>query len=122
MKTCRQSLGDAGERLAARLLQDKGYVLVARNWRSGATGEIDLVAQDGDCLVIVEVRTRRGERFGAPEESLTARKRARLAALAEAYAAQTGWNGPLRVDVVAIHLATDGRLVAINHVLDAVGA
>ncbi len=122
MKTKRQNLGAAGERLAAQLLQDKGYVLLARNWRGGTIGEIDLVAQDGDCLVIVEVRTRRGEPFGAPEESLTARKRARLAALAEAYAAQVGWSGPLRVDVVAIHLALDGRLEAVNHVLDAVGA
>lgn len=121
MTTSRRDLGDAGERLAAQLLSDKGYTLLARNWRSGATGEIDLVAQDGDCLVVVEVRTRRGERYGTPEESVTPRKQARLAALAEAYAAQAGWAGPLRIDVVAIHLAANGRLLAINHLRDAVG-
>jgi putative endonuclease len=100
---------------------DKGYTLLAHNWRSGAMGEIDLVAQDGNCLVVVEVRTRRGESYGTPEESVTPRKQARLIALAEAYAAQTGWAGPLRIDIVAIHLAPNGRLLSVNHLQDAVG-
>ncbi|MCS6845603.1 MAG: YraN family protein [Caldilineales bacterium] len=117
----RRSLGAVGERLAAEYLAQQGYRVVARNWRSGRGGEIDLVAEDGACLVIVEVRTRRGERFGPPEESVTAAKQARLAALAEAYAQAVGWAGPLRVDVVAVHLAADGRLLGIRHLRDAVG-
>ena len=50
----RQQLGRAGEQMAAELLAGQGYQILARNWRSGRSGEIDLVAQDGACLVIVE--------------------------------------------------------------------
>ncbi len=116
----RRALGAAGERLAAHFLTKSGYRILARNWRYGSAGELDLVAADGDCLVAVEVRTRRGQSYGTPEESVIQSKQARLATLAAAYAAETGWSGPIRVDVVAIHLATDGSLREINHVRDAV--
>jgi putative endonuclease len=79
------------------------------------------LAQDGSTLVIVEVRTRRGQLFGSAEESVTPGKQARLAALAEAYSASVGWQGPLRIDVVAIALSGDGRLLEIRHIVDAVG-
>ena len=120
MSDRRRDLGAAGERLAARYLTIAGYRILARNWRFGSAGELDLVAQDGDCLVAVEVRTRRGQAFGTPEESVRPAKQSRLAMLAEAYAAQSGWDGPLRIDVIAIHLAPDGRLLRINHLRDAV--
>lgn len=120
MSNARRGLGQTGEQLAARYLTAQGYQIEARNWRLTGLGEIDLVARDGDCLVIVEVRTRRGQSFGAPEESVTGRKQARLAALAEAYAAAASWNGPMRIDVVGVHLAADGRLLGINQVRDAV--
>jgi putative endonuclease len=116
----RRDLGASGERLAAHFLTKSGYRILARNWRYGSIGELDLVAQDGDCLVIVEVRTRRGQSYGTPEESVIQAKQARLATLAAAYAAETGWNGPLRIDVVAIHLAADGSLREIHHLRDAV--
>ena len=121
MSSVRQSLGRSGERLAAHFLSEKGYQILARNWRSAGIGEADLVVQDGNCLVIVEVRTRRGRSFGTPEESVTARKQARLVALADAYVAEHGWTGPLRIDVVGIHLSADGRLLRINHIQNAVG-
>lgn len=120
MSGARRGLGQLGERLAAQYLAEQGYEILDRNWRSGATGEADLVARDGDCLVIVEVRTRRGKAYGTPEESVTPRKQARLVALAEAYAVQSGWTGPLRIDVIGVHLSGDGRLLRINHVVNAV--
>lgn len=122
MTDARRSLGAAGERLAAEFLVGQGCSLLARNWRSGSLGEIDLVAQDGACLVVVEVRTRRGQRFGTAEESVTPRKQARLVSLAEAYVTETGWAGPVRIDVVAIQLAANGSLLRINHLRDAVQA
>lgn len=116
----RRKLGQAGERLAQEQLAGQGYQIVDRNWRDGPRGELDLIARDGDCLVIVEVRTRRGRRYGSAEESVTPRKQAQLQRLAEVYCAQTGWDGLLRIDVVAISLSPQGDLVEINHIKDAV--
>ena len=70
----RRRLGQRGEQLAAERLAAMGYEIVERNYRCKA-GEIDLVARQGGGWVFVEVRTRRGDRFGTPEESVTARKR-----------------------------------------------
>lgn len=120
MTQARRGLGVAGERLAAQFLADQGYRLLDRNWRFGREGEIDLAAVDGDCLVIVEVRTRRGRAFGTPEESVTRRKQARLAALTQAYVAEKDWGGPVRIDVVGVHLSEQGHLLDINHLQDVV--
>lgn len=114
MKGTRRALGTAGERWAAEELQRRGWTIVARNWRC-ARGEIDLVARNGDCLAIIEVRTRCGERFGPAEGSITAAKRARLIALAETYVAESGWQGPWRIDVVAIACDRAGRVLQITH-------
>jgi putative endonuclease len=102
------SLGRWGEDVAARHLTTLGYEIVARNWRCEA-GEMDIVARDGKTWVFVEVRTRRGRRFGTPEESITSAKQARLIEVAGAYLAEhnlgdVGW----RVDVVAIELGPGG--------------
>lgn len=115
----RQGLGRWGEDLAARHLVGKGYEVVARNWRCEA-GELDLVVRDGDCLVIVEVRTRRGRAMGAPEESITATKQARLCSLAEAYVQAHDWPGYWRLDVVAVEVDRRGRLLRVDHYENAV--
>jgi putative endonuclease len=97
----------------------KGYEIVARNWRC-ESGEVDLVAQDRDCLVLVEVRTRRGQRMGSPEESITSAKQARLVTLAEAYVQSNDWLGPWRLDVVAVEMDQRGRLLRIDHYENAI--
>lgn len=74
-------LGRRGEMLAADFLEDRGIKVIDRNWRC-PTGEIDLVAIDGQTLVIAEVKTRRSLRYGHPLESITAAKLARLHTLA----------------------------------------
>jgi putative endonuclease len=75
------AVGAYGERLAARYLAELGMAILDRNWRCGQ-GEIDIVALDDTCLVIVEVKTRRTLAFGAPVEAVTAVKVARLRRLA----------------------------------------
>ena len=115
----RRGLGKMGEELAARQLVAAGYEIVARNWRC-QEGELDLVAQQGECLVVVEVRTRRGKALGTPEESVTPAKQARLIALAEAYVQAVDWPGDWRIDVVAVELDQSGRLLRVDQYENAV--
>jgi putative endonuclease len=116
----RRRLGAFGERLATAHLEAKGYRIRARNYRC-REGEIDIVAQDGETLVFVEVRTRRGDALGGPAESITATKEARLVTAATAYV-QALEEPPAdqRIDVIAIQLSPGGRLVAIDHIEGAV--
>jgi putative endonuclease len=95
----------AGETLAAEHLAGKGMRIVARNYRVGQSGEIDIVAMDGDCLVFIEVKTRQTYSFGAPEEAITIRKRRQLARLAQRYLVRENIvDTPCRFDIVAIVL------------------
>ena len=104
----RGQVGRRGEDLAAEHLTVLGYTIVARNART-RYGEIDIVALDGECLVFVEVKTRRSSKSGAPEESMDARKRARIASLAESYLASLSEEPKsCRIDVVAVELGPDG--------------
>ena len=115
----RRGLGRRGEELAARHLAAKGYEIVEQNWRC-ETGELDLVAREGQCLVLVEVRTRRGRSMGSPEESITTAKQARLIGLGEAYIQERDWAGHWRIDVVAIEMDGRGRLLRVDHYENAV--
>jgi putative endonuclease len=108
----RRSIGSRGETLAAVYLRNRSYTILAHNWRC-EQGEVDIVAQDGDTLVIVEVRTRRSLSFGSPEESVDEVKRARLRALAEAVAQAWDWQGPWRIDVVAVDQTGGKRCVRL---------
>lgn len=126
----RRLLGQAGEEMAARLLTDAGLRIVARNWRC-AQGELDLIAQEDapdyanggivvTWLVAVEVRIRRGTRFGTAQASITPTKQAKLRLVASAYVQAVEWRGPWRIDVVAIQLDGQGRLVEQVHLRHAV--
>ncbi|GAA3217143.1 YraN family protein [Streptomyces thermocoprophilus] len=79
----RSALGRYGETLAARRLTASGMAVLARNWRAGRSGEIDIVARDGDVLVVCEVKTRRAETYEHPMAAVTPAKADRLRALAE---------------------------------------
>jgi len=113
------ALGPAGESLAASFLARRGLRLLGRNVRT-PFGELDLVLVEGDgdggALVVCEVKTRRGLGFGAPAESVTAAKRARLARAAVHFARERGLaSRPIRFDVVSV-LARAGRPPAVEHV------
>ena len=117
----RKRLGGAGERLAAAWLEERGYRVLARNWRC-PYGELDLVAEHEGELVFVEVKTRRGDRLGAPEEAVTAAKRRHLIASAAAYLDAADSAGcPYRIDVIAVDLAPSGRLLGLRHFPACVG-
>jgi putative endonuclease len=112
----RAALGRYGEDLAARYLRDRGMEVVERNWRC-EHGEVDIVARDSGCLVICEVKTRRGTGFGDPVEAVTVAKALRLRRLAAAYLrAHGGHPGPVRVDVVGV-LCRRGLPPEVRHVV-----
>ena len=120
MTNARQGLGRRGEQLAADRLAALGYEIVERNFRCPA-GEIDLVARWQDTWVFVEVKTRRGTRYGTPEEALTPRKRQHLIASAQHYLqARSLEDVPWRIDAVAVGLSTAGELLRVDVIENAV--
>ena len=98
----RKKLGKAGEALACRYLKRAGYVILARNYLT-SIGEIDIVAEDGGILVFVEVKMRRSDAYGLPEEAVNSKKRRKLTRLAQLYIKNnTPYNSEVRFDVVSI--------------------
>lgn len=119
-QNARQRLGRRGEEMAARRLEAEGYRVLARNYRC-PFGEVDLVAEEGDCLVFVEVRTRRGDQWGTPEESVTKAKQAKLLRVAESYLDEhAAWDVDWRIDVVAIDVDERGGVRRLDVVRNAV--
>ena len=115
----RRQTGRQGEDIAAAYLVNRGYTILQRNW-SCPTGELDLITQTGHTLVFVEVRARRGNRFGTAEESVTPAKQARLIELAQAYLQETGREpSSWRIDVVAVQL--EQGIPQVRHIENAVG-
>lgn len=98
----RRVRGAEGERAAAEFLEQRGYRILARNYRT-RWGEIDLIAEEGRTLVFVEVKQRLDDRFGGPEAAITPAKQVRIARQALQYLA---WRRlgerPCRFDVVLI--------------------
>ena len=119
--------GPRGEAEAERLLTRLGYRILGRNIRF-AFGEIDLLAEDGPVIVVVEVKARRRDPSSPvasqrtrPEASITRRKARKLVRLMDAVCRANGWQSrPKRIDVVAVDFHTDGR-TDVRHFKAAVG-
>jgi putative endonuclease len=94
---------------------------VAANWRR-PYGELDLIMRDGDVVVFVEVKTRRGERLVTAEESLTAAQARRLLRGAQTFLAERAELAGLfwRIDLVAVTLEPTGTVSRLTHIVDAV--
>ncbi|SDQ76124.1 YraN family protein [Quadrisphaera sp. DSM 44207] len=111
----RAAVGRYGERVAAEHLRGAGLVVLDRNWRC-RWGELDLVARDGDCLVGVEVKTRRSTACGSPLEAITPAKVARLRRLLGAWLAEHPVRpAALRLDAVAVLRPPSGPAL-VEHV------
>ncbi|TXS22603.1 YraN family protein [Streptomyces sp. ms191] len=105
------ALGRYGEDLAARRLTETGMTVLARNWRCGRTGEIDIVAQDGDTVVVCEVKTRRDGTYEHPMAAVTPTKADRLRRLAACWLDRHGGAPPpggIRIDLIGIILPRHG--------------
>ncbi len=120
MTTRRQRTGELGEEIAARHLREVGYRILERKHRT-PHGEIDLVCERDGTVVFVEVRTRRPSWFGSPEESITPDKAAHMGDSAQHYIQSSeveyhDW----RIDLVAIELGHNGRLLRLDVIENAV--
>jgi putative endonuclease len=116
----RKALGNRGEWLAAQRLESLGYTIRERNWRC-PVGELDIVAEKDGALIFVEVRTRHGDKFGTPEESIDKRKQAKLLETAQTYLEEhreeeRNW----RIDVVAIEIGKRNEVVRMEVIEDAI--
>ena len=130
MRDGRRFLGDQGELIAARALRQAGLRIVECNWRCRA-GELDIVAEergpdyaqgkpDARWLVLVEVRTRRGHAYGSARQAFPSKKQSKLRELAALYVQEKMWQGPWRIDAVAVQMDSSGKLVSVEHIRHAV--
>lgn len=111
----RQEIGARGEDAAEAYLRRSGLDVIDRNWRC-PVGEIDIVAIEGESLVLCEVKTRTTIAKGTPEEAVSAAKRKRLTRLAEAYIANAGIQPcEVRFDVIAIRVLSPDRALLRHH-------
>ena len=115
----KDAVGRYGEDVAAAHVSAQGWTVLDRNWRVAA-GELDLVALDGDELVVVEVKTRRSTAFGHPAEAVTPRKLARVRRLAAQWLASHDTRpASVRIDVIAVLLPRQGA-AQVEHLVGVV--
>ncbi len=113
----RLRVGAVGEKAARLHLEKLGYRIVETNYCC-RLGEIDIIARDGNTIVVVEVRTKTGAAFGRPEESITGKKAQQLRRLA-LYYLQSAYKRevPSRIDLVAVMLDKETHAVQnIKHI------
>ena len=108
--------GKLGEELAAQYLIGKGYKILERNWRN-IHKEIDIIARDGENLVIVEVKTRQTDEFVNPDIAVTKQKQRRLISAANAYLFRKKLDIDTRFDIISI--VFKGGEPVIEHIEDA---
>jgi putative endonuclease len=100
----RQSLGHTGENIAAGYLENKGYDVIARNFRT-PYGEIDIIARLEDTIVFIEIKTRATKTLGPPEISITRRKAEHMRSAAEYYVQQhPELKNEWRIDAISVQM------------------
>ena len=114
----RRELGDSGEKLACGALKKKGYRILEKNYRC-RYGEIDIIAKHKGSLVFIEVRSKTGDSFGSPEESVTSQKKQRLISTAMDYLNGHPDSPPdWRIDFVAIEMDACGKKAARLEIIE----
>ena len=107
-------LGRKGEEIASDFLEDKGYIIIKRNYMIGHS-DIDILARDKKFLVFVEVRTKSKKDRGMPEDTLTKKKLRRMKNTAELYIAFNHYEGLARLDAVCIILDGSDTIKHLEH-------
>jgi len=112
-----RSLGDSGERQAVQFLKKQGYQIVKRNYKC-PSGEVDIIARDGETLVFVEVKTRTGTAFGLPQEAVDRRKQKKLVNVAFHYIGRLKEPPSMRFDIITVMQGEEGDF-RLEHFPDA---
>lgn len=111
--------GKAAEDAAAIYLAKQGHTILERNYRC-PIGEIDIVSRQGEYLVFVEVRSRKGAAFGLPQETVNWNKRQRVRRLAAQYLqVKRAWQAKCRFDVIGIVYGENDEILSLEHITDA---
>ena len=110
----RALLGRLGERMAESFLEMTGHVILSRNLIVDRH-EIDLLAREGDCLVLVEVRMRSGRSFGTSLDSMHPGKLRRLHSAMQRVQCRMHWNGEMRLDLITIDGCPEGGQLQLEH-------
>ncbi|HBL35477.1 MAG TPA: YraN family protein [Firmicutes bacterium] len=117
----RRRLGNYGELIARRILEDRGYLILHHKYYT-RYGELDLVAKEGNELVFIEVKTRIDRSYGSGLEAITKKKRAHLIRTAFCYLQQHhDQDLPCRFDIIALKLDQRGQLLDYQLIKDAFG-
>ena len=106
-----------GENLAAAFLKNKGWEIVARNYRYGHA-EIDLIIQRDNWTIFVEVKTRSSAEYGEPEEFVDLKKMNRIFDAAEEYIYTIDWHGHIRFDIISVKLGLEIEIVHFEDALN----
>ncbi len=118
MKQFNRKVGKEGEKIAAKLLEDKGYKIIERNYYT-RFGEIDLIASKNGVLTFVEVKLKHGDDFGTPEEMIGNSKLSQIQRMAEFYLMDKPQMAVIyktySIDAVCIMVGEDGEVKRISH-------
>lgn len=114
----RHEIGKVGEDIAVRYLQEKGYIIIERNFDC-KQGEIDVIAKDNKEIVFVEVKTRTNKNYGKPKEAVNKIKKKHIYRSAEYYIyLKHIEDRPVRIDVIEVY--KKGEKYILNHIKQAI--
>ena len=112
----KNKIGKQGEDQATDFLENRGFTVMARNYRY-KHAEIDLIVQKDNWLIFVEVKTRSSDAFGEPETFVDYKKGRKIMEAAEEYIHTNDWHGHIRFDIISVKLGSDPE---IRHFEDAI--
>ena len=112
-----KDIGDIGECAAAKFLKKNGYKILRRNYRK-PYGEIDIIAQKGENIAFVEVKTRKSDSYGTPSEFVTLSKQRKLKKTAYTYIQENDLEAEFTFDIIEVYLKRQ-KIENINHIVNA---
>ena len=113
------NIGKYGEDLACKYLETKGYKIKERNFRT-FLGEIDIISKYKGDIIFVEVKTRRSDKFGCPEEAINYNKQRKIIKNALCYLAKYNlWENNYCFDVILVSISNHKEIKRIKHIRNA---